>query len=242
MQGVRFLTFGVSNSLTHTALHLFPSSGNVSAPYPATCKLTLFGANVERKSVTLEGLRLSQPDGIFLDQAFPNLREGVAGFYGIEIVLSSNQPRVDLSFSQCIVELFSRIQTVRFRPVLLGGADNLERTTVAVKDSFFSSSIVAVNGSQAAINPLFLARDPSDITAEINIRPSLEISPHSVHETEIFAEGSKLLPAEMPVIETSFGLSRMTPVYVREEPSPHTAYYALYRDGVTKRIVSVCAL
>ena len=75
MQSVKWIGFGVSNALSRTVVHFFPSGGGVTAPYPANCMLNLFSLTVdesigglahklEEKKIVLEGARLSQPDGV----------------------------------------------------------------------------------------------------------------------------------------------------------------------------------
>ena len=119
MQSVKWIGFGVSNALSRTVVHFFPSGGGVTAPYPANCMLNLFSLTVdesigglahklEEKKIVLEGARLSQPDGVRLDQAFEDLSQGVKGFFGITVELSTGQPKVDLSGSSCIIEHSSK--------------------------------------------------------------------------------------------------------------------------------------
>ena len=67
----------VSSGLTRTVVHFFPAARGVASPYSVSCRLTLFGGGIERRSVVLEGARLNQPDGLFVDEAFPELPEMV---------------------------------------------------------------------------------------------------------------------------------------------------------------------
>jgi hypothetical protein len=143
MQSIRWLGFCVSQSMSRSLLHFFPSCENASAPYPATCTLTLLkpresparadparGAatgdrqvtadglvgQVERMVVTLDGGRLGHPDGLRLEDAFPILRTAASGMCGLEIEISTPQPRLDVSSSGCVLEVISQSQPVKYTP------------------------------------------------------------------------------------------------------------------------------
>ena len=64
MQSVKWVSFGISNALTRTIVHFFPSEGGITAPFPATCALRIFGQGLIEKKVVIEGARLSHPDGV----------------------------------------------------------------------------------------------------------------------------------------------------------------------------------
>lgn len=169
----------IGSALSRSFLHFFPSSGNVTAPYNTVCRLTLFGAGIEQKIVNLEGARLSQPDGVKLDEVFPALREGIKGFAGLEVELSGGHARVDLAGSSCVFEYLTGNQSVRFWPrqyvlsslaATAGGAGrrgsgapskvaevsaqereaSVVRRFPLLKDSFTTSSVVILNPSDCA--------------------------------------------------------------------------------------------
>ncbi len=100
-------------------MHFFPASDAATAPYPATCKLTLFGRDFPSKSVTLEGGRLGYPDGVRIEDAFPMLNSLGGGSYGLEIEISTTQPRLDLVGSSCSVDFHSQGMSAHFRPVVV---------------------------------------------------------------------------------------------------------------------------
>ncbi len=153
MQTVRWLGFCVSQSMSRSLLHFFPSCENASAPYPATCTLTLLagegsgqnnavqphaiqrngpdarGAQLDaappvRAVVALEGGRLGHPDGLRLEDAFPTLRTEVSGLFGIQVEISTPQPRLDVGSSGCVLEVISQSQPVRFVPKKLLGKES----------------------------------------------------------------------------------------------------------------------
>lgn len=143
MQTVRWLGFCVSQSMSRSLLHFFPSCENASAPYPATCTLTLLtsgrpsegqyagsiGGTSEpvRTVVALEGGRLGHPDGLRLEDAFPILRTEASGMFGIEVEVSTPQPRLDVGSSGCVLEVISQSQPVRFVPKKLAGRETVKR-------------------------------------------------------------------------------------------------------------------
>ncbi len=221
-------------------MHFFPSSGNISAPYPAHCKLSLFGGGLEPKTVMLEGARISQPDGLFLDDVFPNLKEG-GGFYGLFVELHTPQPRVDISASGCVVEFHSTIHMSRFWPVRLTKEGMAERRGALplIQDPFQTSSVVIVNGSQESFRPTLtssrLVRSQEIVRQPLSV-PSIE--PYSVAEVPIPATYFD----EIQPQECGFGLMRMAGIEMPSELPPGCAVYVMYRDATSTHPVSVCAL
>src|SRR5262245_32337102 len=116
MQSIEWVTFAVSNAISKTIIHFFPSAQVTSAPYPVIFKLNVFGKDVASKNVALEGGRLGQLDGVRLTDAFPHLAEGTTGLIGLHVEITTPQPRIDLSPSHCVIELVSSAQSVRFSP------------------------------------------------------------------------------------------------------------------------------
>jgi hypothetical protein len=116
MQSIKWLGFCVAQTMSRSVLHFFPSSDNASAPYAASCTLTLFGAGGVRSSVVLEGGRLGHPDGLRLEDAFPALKGEASGVFGLEVEISTPQPRLDVTSSGCVVEIVSQGLPVRFAP------------------------------------------------------------------------------------------------------------------------------
>jgi len=116
MQSVKWMSFGISNALTRTVVHFFPSEGGVTGPYPASCALRIFGKGVQEKRIVIEGARLSHPDGVRVEDAFPALKSDQVGLFGLEIEVSTIQPRVDIGASSCVVELASKGHSAKFWP------------------------------------------------------------------------------------------------------------------------------
>ena len=110
-----WVTFGEHTSTVKTAVHFFPYGGSISATYPVDLTLTIFAEEFETVEVTMEGARLSQPEGIVIDQVFPALLADYSGLYGLKIKITCDkQLSLDLSASSCMTELFYPEGVVRF--------------------------------------------------------------------------------------------------------------------------------
>lgn len=244
----------MSSATTRTIVHFYPSAGSVTAPYAANCKLTIFGDNVEAQSITLEGARLSYPDGIRLEDIFVSLREGVSSSFGVIIEVSSIQPRVDLSGSQCVVELASKGQSVRFHakryteplrnPLenkdlaedVEAAKESLPREVLpilGISDSFSDSSFVVANGSDEPWTP-----EVSNCSGDTVQGTFTEVAPGSVVE---FALDEKSF-SDNSNQATSWGEVSKGTLYITNSPNDSIAMYACYRDRKTKRQVAVSTL
>ena len=249
MQTVRWLSFCISNAVTRSVVHFFPASVNVAGPYAAQCKLWLFGKDVEKKSVLLEGARFGQPDGFRLDDVFPQLQEGTSGFFGLEFEISTPQPRTDLSASTCVIELSSRGQSCRFWPrryiqdtepsprTALIPRTAATRSPLALKDSFSASSLVLVNGTAEALSPKFVQRR-ADPAAEPTLLALDALPPATVVEFDI----SDSATAGQEPVECTWGLVRAAGLWLSDPLPDGAVAYMMYRDVVTRRPVSVAAL
>lgn len=93
---------------TRSGIHLGPAACRINAPYPATARVTIFSPFMKPIYVTLDGFRLGEADGLWLDDAFPKLKEYTSFWFGLKVELSANQPHLDLSNSTCCLEFFSK--------------------------------------------------------------------------------------------------------------------------------------
>jgi|GEM_PF-1208771 len=173
MQTIKWLTFGLSNAVTQTCVHFFPAADSVTAPYPAFCSLSLFGQNLPtQKTVTLEGGRLGNPDGIRVKDAFPALAAESVGVFGLEVEISCAQPRIDVSGSGCVIEFISQGFVTRFWPkqravtqdsnrsIKVRSSQSVDiiskraaspRVGVCLSDPYNSSCLVVVNSSERPV-------------------------------------------------------------------------------------------
>ena len=154
MQSVSWITCAISSAISRSIVHFFPSAQITSAPYPVVFKLSIFGKDIQPKYVALEGGRLGQPDGVRLEDAFPQLAEGVSGLIGLKIEVTTPQPRIDLSPSQCVMEIISSAQSVRFNLRQVGQTEKRSNApqpqksvpiVAGINDAFFLSSLALVN-------------------------------------------------------------------------------------------------
>ncbi|MCB0340447.1 MAG: hypothetical protein KDD53_12625, partial [Bdellovibrionales bacterium] len=89
MSSNRWVSFCAHDSLLRSIFHFFPSALGVTVPYPAECRISLFGDGFGMRQVVLQGARLNQPDGVRLEDAFPSLLESAPSLLGIEITITS---------------------------------------------------------------------------------------------------------------------------------------------------------
>lgn len=215
MQSVSWLSFCVSNAVTRTSVHFFPCADNVTAPYPANCTMTLFGSGVVARTITLEGGRLSNPDGLRLDDAFPELKSELNGIFGLAIELTTPQPRLDLRSSSCVIEFMAHGLPARFWPCTLARSEGASpfasareraaasavgapahsllrsKTAIALKDPVLSASLVVVNGSPATARVL-CEPSASSVTAHVQRQFLVEVPAQGVQEVVLqdsFYEG-----------------------------------------------------
>ncbi len=243
MQSITWATFCVANSLARTIVHFFPSSGTVTAPYPAVCKFTLFSQGECAKTQSLEGLRLSQPDGVRLEDVFPFLRDGVSGMMGLHITLSTIQPRIDLSPSDCVVEIASRSHSVRFHPKQLEGgkeAVTVDGPLIGFDDQFHKSSLVVVNGAESVFEAsLAWPQEEGGEASEVKAARSERLSPWTVEE---FPLQKEIEESPTDPFEQSWGNTRAASLSLGEEMPAGSACFMMYRDATTKLPVSVVAV
>jgi len=269
MRSAKWLAFGLSNKQTRTLVHFFPSAGNVTAPYPVNCKLSVFGPWDGKKSLTIEGARLSQADGIRVEEVFPDYiggpdsGEGQEGAYGLEIELSIFQPGIDISASSCIVELQSQTSTASYRAspmrvldqssakdtksremseeIVAEGEDEKQNIAsfIAVHDAYHTSSLVVLNSGSGKFVPALLERGFE------NNEEALMPFPHSLELAPVSLVEHRFNAedfAKVEPVECSFGLFRAKQLYLRQGAASDSIMYALYRDKVSNQPISVSAI
>lgn len=240
MQTVSWLGFGICSSLTRTMVHFFPSAGGVSAPYQSSCQISVFSSAMEPKSALLDGVRLSQPDGIRLEEAFPALQPGGGGLFGVHIKIATNQPRVELQKSLCFIEVVNQFNSARFAPYLERAASAepaSPRGGAAIKDAFHTTTCVIVNGSDKNETVSLLA---SGIGNEpVRTAATREVPSGGVIEVDL--DAAQLFTQAQPV-EQSWGLVRSQSVFLNDNLSDQIGVFLVYRDCESKKPISVCAL
>jgi len=267
MRSTKWLAFGLSNKQTKTLVHFFPSAGSITAPYPVNCKLSIFGHWEGKKSLTIEGARLSQADGIRVEEVFPDYLGGAEshqGIYGLEIELSVFQPGIDISASSCIVEMQSRASTASYRAAPLSQSnssatleekksrkaseessidDEKEELSIAnflsVHDAYQTTSLIMLNSGNEKFIPGFFEQSAKHDEEILSpLRHSFELAPVSLLEHRLKIEDF----SEVEPVECSFGLFRAKQMYVKQFAANDSRIYALYRDKVSDQPISVSAI
>jgi hypothetical protein len=106
---------------------------------------------------------------------------------------------------------------------------------VGVHDAFLTTSLVMVNSTTETVRPAIF----HGVGEEANSLPVGNISPESAMEIPL----EESLFKKTTPHECLWGLSRAEKISVGPDSlTPHTAFYVMYRDPVSKRPVSVCAL
>lgn len=250
---VKSVMFCISTPSIKTRVHFFPTAGGSTSHHPVTCILTLFGKGIEKKSIMLDGGRLNQPDGVRLEDAFPTLRGEASGIFGLEVSLSCPQGRVNLLTSQAAIEFVSQSSSLLYmsapftpesdEQVSVQGELNARIVAgrrksfvgVGVQDSFLSTSLVMVNSTDETIRPSLF----HGVGENAPSLPVGNISPQSA--VEIPLEESLFKNAAPH--ECLWGLSRAEKVSIAPDSlTADSAYYLMFRDPVSKRPISVCAL
>jgi hypothetical protein len=252
---VKTVMFCLSTSSIKTRVHFFPTAGATTSHQPITCVLSLFGKGIEKRAVMLDGGRLNQPDGVRLEEAFPTLRNEASGIFGLEMQLSSQQGRVNLLSSQAAIELVSPQTSIMYysAPFVpdvdeavvpepqgdlsqrLAAARRRSFVGVGVQDAFLTTSLIMINSTNETVRPAIF----HGVGEEAQSLPVGTIAPESAMEIPL----EESLFKKTTPHECLWGLSRAEKISVGPDSlTPHTAFYVMYRDPVSKRPVSVCAL
>jgi len=239
MNTVRWLAVAPTSPVSRTLVHFFPFSTAVTAPYPCQCRLTVFGAGLETREVLLDGARLGQPDGVRLEDAFPELQHagGDTALPGLEITLETTQQRADIRGSSCIVEILSSAggRITRYRPVPLERCTDRRIGIPVVRDALQSTVLFLTNASPEAYAPV-LRRVGTDGELAPGDIPAHTLPPGRTVEIGM-PEG---LLSAAGAMECSWGLLRSVALYL--DAPPAVAAFLGQRDPATGALLSVRAL
>lgn len=159
MDELRWIAFGLQDKNYRTAVHFFPYAGSISATYPVELSLSLFSDQFEAIQISMDGARLSQPDGLVLQDVFPALLKDFNGSFGIEIKIScSNQPHLDLSSSVCIIEMLGSNGSIKYEAKLVDKKQDLKLSAVLQNSQQFTTQLVAINSAETTKNSGLPAR------------------------------------------------------------------------------------
>lgn len=193
MQEYHWSAFCFTSAVSRPLLHFFPTSRGVGAPYPVTARLGLFGNGESIRELSLEGLRLSQPDGMWVHDVFPEILEREGVLFGLRIALSCSQPRVDLSGSQVSVEISGKAFHLRYLAHHEEDDQRVEdgdepeeiehKEAFLLRDGSNAGSLVLVNSSEGPLDlqlPLQTGgKDGEPRTVTVQPNSVLEYSPET---------------------------------------------------------------
>ncbi len=222
MQMMRWIGFFSASPEMRTMIHLFPASKNVSGPYPVQCRVSIFGYGLDRQQITLEGCRCGQPDGIWLEEAFPTLKDESLMLRGVQIELSAAQPHINLSSSQIMIELVNGEVSTRYFPQLAPRIlldDSTKRiSAITFQDLSMDTSLIMINPSSGELDIPHIERlDRSD--------GRLVVRKEEVAEWTIQKEHLNIHPL-------SFEVNATTPA----------VWYGVYRQPNSRKILSIVGL
>lgn len=151
---IKWIGFGVGGM--DALVHFYPSTGPIGAPYEVTCKISVGGEGVNFQSLTLEGARLSHPDGVLIRDLFP-LLASLPGerHYLIEVELTSDNARHKLDESACVIELKSKNKSVKYRPknsLSLNISRTAQHLAPELQEDDCVSHIMVANSGQTGIS------------------------------------------------------------------------------------------
>lgn len=250
---VKTTTFCLSSPTTKSLLHFFPQAGYVTGIHEVLCRLTLYGRGIEMRTVALDGGRLGQPDGVRLEDAFPSLRGDTAGLFGLDIELSCNHSRVNLTASQCVVELvggdfrvpiysspFEGMNVEVDEESQLPPSSQAEHSPQfipmpAIHDAFTITSLVLVNSTSDTVRPELYQL----VNGEMVALQAGAILANSAVEIPM----DEFLFKSRTPLEHGWGLVRAGAIYaLRDATLKGVKVYALARDAASKVPVSVVCL
>ena len=234
MATMRWISFAQSDSLHRSLVHILPTTRGGIAAQPVACVLQLFADRPDVTEISIDGMRLNQPDGIRLDEAFPRLREGGNSLVGISIVLESVQQKGDLRNSECAVEIVSRGRSIQFPMIACSDQAGMPRPLMAINDSLTQSSVIFVNqGTSYAEVRLAHSTDSNGLAMCVSL------TPHSVSEYVLKPQGASLGDNSYNCGWGTVQVSRMSLV---EPLSADVAGFCVYREASSKKIQSVVPL
>ncbi|HMO01430.1 MAG TPA: hypothetical protein PKD37_04725 [Oligoflexia bacterium] len=130
-------------------LHLCPVSSVTSVPHPIEVDVGVFGGGIEKLKLAVEGLRLTQPDGILLNKLFPIVFAEAKGLIAIEVNMRVVGVSADIDPNGVFLD-FPTDHEERQQYQLASDVDNNKNyaeqfTVTAVCSEKVVSSVVAIN-------------------------------------------------------------------------------------------------
>jgi hypothetical protein len=224
---------------TRSRIHFFPTAGTAGGHYPVACSLRLFGKGLEARSVELEGGRVSQPDGVRIEDAFPDLPSDISGPVGLEVGLKVSQGRLNLLGSEVfIVSSSAQMNMVYngapFRVVYRGEGDPAvvqevvaKRTGLVAVERGQTASLIIINTGADSVQPkLTMFREEREEAVQLGT-----IAPSTVFEFplhELLMQGAQKHQIQSTEVQ-------MAPICCNlSEDIAQLEFYVLYRDANSK--------
>ncbi len=234
---MKFHTFIPTHTLLTSVLHFFPSSQKVVAPYPVTCKITFFSEKRLIKSVVLDGLRLSHPDGVRVEDLLAGAAaDAPGGLVGVEIEIDTKGRNTDLSESDCLVELECQDNSLHYRarPYLKkGDPERVKRVPLFcgelgsdTEEMSQHTSLVFVNSSETEQQLTYHTVNGSTESVEMKLEPRAVVERRLDDSAACCVDGDPLQMVELS----------------HEGAADSIVGYILYRDVKTNLPLSVSSL
>jgi len=183
VNSISWLAVCFSGQLLKSTLHLYPFAPNEKVPRKVKCLLTLFQS--EPIKIIADGVRLGQPIGFRLEQAFPNCNFSTPMPLLIEMQLSN----LDLRHSDCVIELTSQLGSVKYHPLLYSNCERkLEKNCSELCTNY---QIIALQdnvlNSKASVSLWSVNQSDDDLSFKLSSdtvkNEDLTVKAHTVLET-----------------------------------------------------------
>lgn len=247
MKSVFWSAFLNPNRKAGTLVHFFPATPGSATPYPVDLSVSIFGRGVPKRTISLEGARLFNADGVRVEDIFSLADADEEASLALQIEVQSVQAKTDISASQCLVEFPSADGGIIFAPYRSVLSDNpqtpsdvvesqpMERVILAMKDSQLCPSVMVVNCRQSDLRPEIYYRDLKDSPKAL--MPLGQLAPMTALERKL--DGTVF--GEPQPREMSWGNLRSR-ILSAESGHQDMAMYLIYREVKTSKMVSVHAL
>lgn len=157
-----------------TVVHLYPSSGALTAPYAVNCSLTVYAPGESPRTTPLDGMKMSQPDG-FRARELLAAHDSLQEWVPVVLEISTNHQRLNVGASLCWFEYRSRHGTARCRAYQLRAYQHHAQRAAedrrieggfveSLRERGISLSLLAVNSSPTSVT-LSSARGATEIPA-----------------------------------------------------------------------------
>jgi len=247
MKSVCWSVFLNPNRKAGTLVHFLPATPGSATPYPVDISVSIFGRGVPKRTISLEGARLFNPDGVRVEDIFSLADADEEAALALQVEVRTVQSKSDISASQCLIEFPSLEGGIIFSP---GRAvidessqappqpiddQRYERVILAMKDAQLCPSVLVVNCRQSELRPEIYYRDLKESPKAL--MPLGQVAPMSALERKL--DGTVF--GEPQPREMSWGNLRSR-ILSAESGQKDMAMFLIYREVKTSKMISVHAL